>query len=67
MSALKGIKVVDLTRVVAGPFCAVLLANMGADVVKIEHPGKGDQVRGQGAMLNGISPYFRSTTATSAR
>lgn len=58
MSALSGIKVVDLTRVVAGPFCSVLLADMGADVIKIEHPGRGDQVRGQGAMRDGISTYF---------
>ena len=58
MPALDGIKVVDLTRVVAGPFCAVLLADMGADVIKIEHPGRGDQVRDQGAKLNGMSTYF---------
>jgi CoA:oxalate CoA-transferase len=58
MPALDDIKVVDLTRVVAGPFCAALLADMGADVIKVEHPGKGDQVRGQGVMLNGISTYF---------
>jgi len=58
MPSLDDIKVVDLTRVVAGPFCAALLADMGADVIKVEHPGKGDQVRGQGVMLNGISTYF---------
>ena len=58
MPALDDIKIVDLTRVVAGPFCAALLADMGADVIKVEHPGKGDQVRGQGVMLNGISTYF---------
>ena len=58
MPALDDIKIVDLTRVVAGPFCAALLADMGADVIKVEHPGKGDQVRGQGVILNGISTYF---------
>ena len=58
MPALDDIKVVDMTRVVAGPFCAALLADMGADVIKVEHPGKGDQVRGQGVILNGISTYF---------
>ena len=58
MPALDDIKIVDLTRVVAGPFCAALLADMGAEVIKVEHPGKGDQVRGQGVILNGISTYF---------
>ena len=58
MPALDDIKIVDLTRVVAGPFCAALLADMGAAVIKVEHPGKGDQVRGQGVILNGISTYF---------
>lgn len=58
MPTLDGIKIIDLTRVVAGPFCASLLADMGADVIKVEHPAKGDQVRGQGTMLNGISTYF---------
>lgn len=58
MTALTGIKVVDLSRVLAGPFCSVLLADMGADVIKVEPPGRGDQLRGQGAFVNGISAYF---------
>ena len=57
---LSGIRVVDLTRVLSGPFCTMLLADMGADVIKIEPPGSGDTVRGAGDQKNGMSWYFAS-------
>lgn len=55
---LSGIRVIDLTRILAGPFCTALLADMGADVIKIEPPRVGDPVRDQGAIRDGISWYF---------
>ena len=45
MLPLDGLKIVDLTRVLAGPFCAMLLGDMGADVIKIEEPNEGDDAR----------------------
>lgn len=57
-SALEGLKVLDLGRMVAGPFCASLLADMGADVIKIESPGKGDMSRDSLPKQDGVSTYF---------
>ena len=57
--ALAGIHVVDLTRALAGPYCTLLLADHGADVVKIEIPGAGDETRGWAPPhMNGVSAYY---------
>ena len=58
---LDGITVVDLTRVLSGPYCTMLLADMGARVIKIEQPGRGDDTRGWGPpFIAGESAYFLS-------
>ena len=54
---LQGVHVVDLTRILSGPFCSLLLADMGAEVIKVEPPG-GDPLPGQGAIVEGLSWYF---------
>ena len=56
--ALEGLRVLDLTRVLAGPFCTMMFADMGAEVIKIEEAGKGDDTRQMGPFKNGESAYF---------
>jgi len=66
---LTGIRVLDLTRLLPGAYCTLLLANMGADVIKIEEPGAGDYMRwtpplvdGQSALFNALNRNKRSVT-----
>ncbi len=60
-SALAGLRVIDFSRVLAGPYCTMLLADLGADVIKVEHPQGGDDTRQWGPpWLDGESAYFLS-------
>jgi CoA:oxalate CoA-transferase len=60
MGPLEGLKVLDLTRVLAGPYCTMLLGDLGADIIKVEMPGTGDDSRHFGPYQNGESAYFMS-------
>lgn len=61
MQPLEGIRVIDLTQALAGPYCTMLLGDLGADVIKVEPPGQGDMSRGWGPpFVEGESAYFLS-------
>ena len=57
MKPLEGIRVVDLGRFVSAPFCGMLLADMGAEVIKVEKPGRGEDARSIGPFKNGQTLY----------
>lgn len=58
MPPLHGLRVVDLTRVLAGPYCAMMLGDMGADVIKVEEPAHGDDTRAWAPFADGVSTFF---------
>lgn len=55
---LSGIKVVDATSALSGPYCILLLGDLGAEVIKIEEPQAGDMLRKSGPFIGGEGPYF---------
>jgi len=57
---LHGIRVLDLTWVLSGPFATMILNDLGAEVIKVEQPGRGDIARGNGPFIDGLSSYFLS-------
>src|SRR6202007_741504 len=57
---LSGITIIDLSRILAGPYCTLLLAELGARVIKVEAPKTGDDARQYGPFTNGKSTYFAS-------
>ena len=57
---LDGIRVLDLSRVLAGPYCSMTLSDLGAEVIKVEIPGRGDDTRAYPPFVGGVSSYYMS-------
>ena len=57
---LSGLTIIDLSRILAGPYCTLMLAELGARVIKVEAPETGDDARQYGPFVNGKSAYFQS-------
>ncbi len=55
---LQGIRVLDFSRILAGPYCTMVLGDMGAEIIKVERPGTGDETRAWGPFVGGESAYF---------
>jgi crotonobetainyl-CoA:carnitine CoA-transferase CaiB-like acyl-CoA transferase len=55
---LSGIRVLDLSRILAGPYCTMILGDLGADVLKVEQPGKGDDTRTWGPPWHGAESAY---------
>jgi crotonobetainyl-CoA:carnitine CoA-transferase CaiB-like acyl-CoA transferase len=57
---LKGVKILDMSRVLAGPYCSMTLSDLGAEVIKVEIPGRGDDTRAYPPFVGGMSSYYMS-------
>ena len=60
MKPLEGVRILDLSRLLPGPYCTRLLGDMGAEVIKVEEPGRGDYIRSLPPYVNGVSVVFET-------